>query len=486
MSLDLLRKTCLVPSVRLARRLRKKKLRERRIRQSSFQKSTHGCFRELVALYSTLQAFWSYQWLIFRFFAGYAETIPGVSGNEDVSTGVETDGQLKGRHIVVTRSLVPLARGPQHDVSEAVHSRGLSRELLEQAFDDGYICVQMRKLLVLFHVDCKFLPHLCLLDQFVTDPAVTVIRATVHQIMSLCRFVCEERKHNCCLPWWIVSISCLFGFNSFSVWCTTYDFMLTKLNEVLDRLKQGPSQSPQRVETSETGGDELDSSKGRQKILSKETFRLKKVYAATELDRFFVTGASDSANMPNHFYCPAFRKIVYVLTRGHHEVLRHFQGSCHFSRNQRLRLETPGWPVLVLHFHGNPFSEDELERKRGRDHEGSTCGEWPWASVRGGLDHRWSWCCWPAVANSDKGVLLGRCTEDGRQQWSCWEAVRGVCVNRRASQHWNSLDLWRRFGRFRKFPESLRLIPNLHVVLFLVNPLNWKANSNPVVRGWLG
>ena len=46
------------------------------------------------------------------FFPGDAETIPGVSGNEDVSTGVETDGQLKGHHIVVTRSLVPLVGGP--------------------------------------------------------------------------------------------------------------------------------------------------------------------------------------------------------------------------------------------------------------------------------------------------------------------------------------------------------------------------------------
>ena len=29
-----------------------------------------------------------------------------------MSTGVETDGLLSGRHIVVTRSLVPLAGGP--------------------------------------------------------------------------------------------------------------------------------------------------------------------------------------------------------------------------------------------------------------------------------------------------------------------------------------------------------------------------------------
>ena len=84
--------------------------------------------------------------------------------------------------------------GPQHDVPEAVLSRSRSRELLEQAFDDGKICVQMRNLLVLFHVDSEFLPHLCLLDQFVTDPAATVICATGHQIVSLYRSVREEEK----------------------------------------------------------------------------------------------------------------------------------------------------------------------------------------------------------------------------------------------------------------------------------------------------
>ena len=135
-----------------------------------------------------------YQWLILCLFAGDAETISGVSGNEDVSNGVETDKQMRGRHIIVTRSLVPLAGGSQHDVPEAVHSRGRSRELLEQAFDDGIICAQRGILVVLFHVGFKFLPHFCLLDQFVTDPAATVIRATGHQMVSLCRSVSEEEK----------------------------------------------------------------------------------------------------------------------------------------------------------------------------------------------------------------------------------------------------------------------------------------------------
>ena len=87
-----------------------------------------------------------------------------MSGTEEVSTGIETDGRLRGRHIVVTRSLVPLAGGPQHDVPEAVHSRGRSRELLERAFDDGNSCARLRNLLVLFQVGSKFLPYFFLLQ----------------------------------------------------------------------------------------------------------------------------------------------------------------------------------------------------------------------------------------------------------------------------------------------------------------------------------
>ena len=145
-------------------------------------------------------------------------------------------------------------------------------------------------------------------------------------------------------------------------------FLLAELNEVLDRLKQGPSQSPRRIETSETSGDETDASQGRRKILSKKTYRMKKVYAATELGRFFVTGPSDAANMPSHFYCRLCRKNVSVLTHGHHEVLRHFQGRRHFARDQRLRLETPGW--LVRDFQRNPLTEDVPERQREKIQKG--------------------------------------------------------------------------------------------------------------------
>ena len=136
---------------------------------------------------------------------------------------------------------------------------------------------------------------------------------------------------------------------------------MAELNEVLDRLKQGPSQSPEKIETSDTSGHETDASKGRRKLLSKETFRMKEVYPTTELGRFFVTGISDAANMPSHLYCRVCWDNVSVLTHRHHELLRHFQGCRLFARDQRLRLETPGW--LVLDFHRNPLSEDELEHQ---------------------------------------------------------------------------------------------------------------------------
>ena len=112
MNLKFLGQICLVPSLRLARQLLKKRLRRRKIGQSALQRVlSQLSLRVGCSLFYTA-GFWSYQWLILRLFEGDAEKFPGVSGNEDVSTGVETDGQFRRRHIVVTRSLLPLAGGP--------------------------------------------------------------------------------------------------------------------------------------------------------------------------------------------------------------------------------------------------------------------------------------------------------------------------------------------------------------------------------------
>ena len=68
------------------------------------------------------------------------------SGKDGVATGVETDGQTPGID----------SCGLQSDVSGVVHSRSQGWELMEQAFDDGNIHVQMRNLLVLFLNGSKF------------------------------------------------------------------------------------------------------------------------------------------------------------------------------------------------------------------------------------------------------------------------------------------------------------------------------------------
>ena len=139
--------------------------------------------------------------------------------------------------------------------------------------------------------------------------------------------------------------------------------MMTELNEMLERLKQRRSQSPQRIKTSHTSGDEIDTSNGHRKIHSKKTLRMEKVYGATEFGKFFVTRPTNAVNKPSNFYYRVCRKDVSVLTQGHHEVFRHFQGSGHFARDQRLPLGTPAW--RLLDFRENPFSEDELEQQNG-------------------------------------------------------------------------------------------------------------------------
>ena len=91
-------------------------------------------------------------------------------------------------------------------------------------------------------------------------------------------------------------------------------------------------------------------------------FQDEKSYSVVELAQFFVTGPTDAANKLSQFYCRLCQKDVSVLTHGMYENRRHFQGHRRFARDQRLRLETPGWRVLDCE--GNPLPEREFERQR--------------------------------------------------------------------------------------------------------------------------
>ena len=144
--------------------------------------------------------------------------------------------------------------------------------------------------------------------------------------------------------------------------------MLAGLDDVLgrvERLEQGlPGDVPSASQTSDTSGDETDVGEPRRRVRRKKGFKMKKVWAASELGRFFVTGPTDASGKPSHFYCRLCKKDVSVLTHGMHEILRHYQGTKHFAKDQRLRLETPGW--RVLDFEGNAMREEEVARQRER------------------------------------------------------------------------------------------------------------------------
>ena len=144
------------------------------------------------------------------------------------------------------------------------------------------------------------------------------------------------------------------------------DLLFTGLDDVLswlEQLEQKPSRAlPRLVDTTDTSGDESDAGEPRRRLRSKKTYKMKRAWGTSDVGRFFVTGPTNVATKPSHFYCRICRKDVCVLTHGHHEILRLFQGSKYFSRDQRLRLETPGWKVLD--YEGYVLSPAEVERQR--------------------------------------------------------------------------------------------------------------------------
>ena len=146
------------------------------------------------------------------------------------------------------------------------------------------------------------------------------------------------------------------------------DLLFAGLDDVLSRLEQ-VEQRPSRVlprlgDTTDTSGDESDAGEPRRRLRSKKTYKMKKAWGTSDVGRFFVTGPTDIVTEPSHFYCRICRKEVSVLTHGHHEILRHFQGSKHFPGDQSLRLETPGWEVID--YEGNVMSPAEVERQRAK------------------------------------------------------------------------------------------------------------------------
>ena len=87
-----------------------------------------------------------------------------------------------------------------------------------------------------------------------------------------------------------------------------------------------------------------------------------KSYVVDELIRFLLPGPTDALSKLSDSDCQICRNDVSVLTQGTNEDLRHFQGSRHFARDQRLRFETPGG--RVFQFEGNLLIEGQLSSEK--------------------------------------------------------------------------------------------------------------------------
>ena len=173
-----------------------------------------------------------------------------------------------------------------------------------------------------------------------------------------------------------------------------------------------------------------------------------------------------------------------VLTHGHHEVLRHFQGSRHFALDQRLSLETPGW--RVQDFHGNPWGEGELERQREKIRRGHLVvpdREHPFAEdliidEAGVVDTQLP--VLTKVSCLVDALKMGGNYRLIEKLWAQFVLTAGPVHTEVA---WTRDEVLVGSVGFRKH----FVIFLIHfVVLLLVNHRYWNASPNSVARGWLG
>ena len=109
--------------------------------------------------------------------------------------------------------------------------------------------------------------------------------------------------------------------------------LLSEIDEVLNRLAQGPSvrQQQQRVpDTTDAIGEDTDIEQPRRRVRSTRTLKMNKSFAVGELAQFLVTGRTGTENKFSEFFCRVCRKDMSVLTHGGYEMLN-FQRHQHFA-----------------------------------------------------------------------------------------------------------------------------------------------------------
>ena len=95
--------------------------------------------------------------------------------------------------------------------------------------------------------------------------------------------------------------------------------------------KRPPRDVPRLGDTSDTSGGESDVVESQRRIRSKWTYKMNRLWLASNIGRFFVTGPTDVATKLSFFQCHICLMDVSALTHGDFEILRHFQRSKHWG-----------------------------------------------------------------------------------------------------------------------------------------------------------
>ena len=168
---------------------------------------------------------------------------------------------------------------------------------------------------------------------------------------------------------------------------------------MLNRLKRWPSESPQKLETSNTNADETDTSRGRRKILSNITFRMKKVCGQVSL-----AGFCDRTKR-------CLQKTRPFLLSGVPEKCVSLEkwaswSAADLSRESLLLPGSTPVPTNTLVARAKilrkSFERGRAGATEGQDQEGLPCGSWLRVFMCRRFDRWWGWCCWTAVASSQK------------------------------------------------------------------------------------
>ena len=154
-----------------------------------WKESSHGlCIKFVTIFHIVLVMFGTFAYV--RYFIGISYAAMISSGCDDIPTEAETWSQFRRRRAVVTQRSVPFAGSLSVPLASTTRKR--SRDLLEEAFQNC-LCHFRWGYFVSF-LDCSSFLVVDVSDLSSNDPAVTPINATRHQLVTLCRSICAEKR----------------------------------------------------------------------------------------------------------------------------------------------------------------------------------------------------------------------------------------------------------------------------------------------------